>query len=184
MNVDAQTRRRPAWLSWSLATIVLWGMWGLVSKIASSGIDVYVNQLLYTVGLVPLMVFVAWTVSKRSAGDKREGRRKGIFWAFLTGILGGLGNLAFYDTMPPETYSGALHITITGRHVDGFSWRPAEISGGLPIQETGSAAAEAIARWKRLRGCTDLSLTPGTALATADSETKSFTGPYIHPLGG
>ncbi|HXS63259.1 MAG TPA: CapA family protein [Streptosporangiaceae bacterium] len=96
----------------------------------------------------------------------------------------GLGNLAFYDTMPPETYSGALHITITGRHVDGFSWRPAEISGGLPIQETGSAAAEAIARWKRLRGCTDLSLTPGTALATADSETKSFTGPYIHPLGG
>ena len=67
MNVDAQTRRRPAWLSWSLATIVLWGMWGLVSKIASSGIDVYVNQLLYTVGLVPLMVFVAWTVSKRKS---------------------------------------------------------------------------------------------------------------------
>jgi transporter family protein len=86
-------------LSWSLATIVLWGMWGLVSKIASSGIDVYVNQLLYTVGLVPLMVFVAWTVSKRSAGDKREGRRKGIFWAFLTGILGGLGNLAFFQAL-------------------------------------------------------------------------------------
>jgi len=102
MNVDAQTRRRPAWLSWSLATIVLWGMWGLVSKIASSGIDVYVNQLLYTVGLVPLMVFVAWkvsTVSKRSAEDKREGRRKGIFWAFLTGILGGLGNLAFFQAL-------------------------------------------------------------------------------------
>ncbi|HET7016479.1 MAG TPA: CapA family protein [Streptosporangiaceae bacterium] len=96
----------------------------------------------------------------------------------------GLGNLAFYDTTPPETYSGALHITITGRHVDGFSWRPAEISDGLPIQETGSAAAEAIQRWKHLRGCTDLSVTPGTALATAQSETKPFTGPYIHPLGG
>lgn len=99
MKVDVQSRRRPAWLSWSLATIALWGMWGLVSKIASTGIDVYVNQLLYTVGLVPLMVFVAWTVSKRSQGDKRDGRRKGVFWAFLTGILGGLGNLAFFQAL-------------------------------------------------------------------------------------
>ena len=40
-----------------------------------------------------------WTVSKRSAGDKREGRRKGLFWAFLTGILGGLGNLAFFQAL-------------------------------------------------------------------------------------
>ncbi len=96
----------------------------------------------------------------------------------------GLGNLAFYDTTPPETYSGALHITITGRHIDGFSWRPAEISNGLPIPQSGSAATAAIQRWKRLRGCTDLTVAPGTALATSQSETKPFTGPYIHPLGG
>ncbi len=95
----------------------------------------------------------------------------------------GLGNLAFYDTTPPETYSGALHITITGRHVDGFSWRPAEISDGLPIPETGAEAAEAIHRWKGLRGCTDLTESPGTALATIQAETKPFTGPFIHPLG-
>jgi Bacterial capsule synthesis protein PGA_cap len=95
----------------------------------------------------------------------------------------GLGNLAFYDTTPPETYSGALHITITGRHVDGYSWRPAEISDGLPIPEKGADAAAAIHRWKGLRGCTDLTVTPGTALATSQSETKPFAGPYIHPLG-
>src|SRR5262249_12165266 len=96
----------------------------------------------------------------------------------------GLGNLAFYDTTPPETYSGALHLTITGRHVDSFSWRPAEISDAQPVPLSGSAAATAIRRWKGLRGCTDLTATPGTALATIESETKPFTGPYIHPLGG
>jgi transporter family protein len=99
MNVDSQPRRLPTWLMWSLATIVLWGTWGLVSKIASGGIDAYVNQLLYTVGLAPLLVFVAWTVSKSSQGVKREGQRRGIFWAFLTGILGGLGNLAFFQAL-------------------------------------------------------------------------------------
>jgi transporter family protein len=99
MNVDSQPRRLPAWLMWSLATIVLWGTWGLVSKIASGGIDAYVNQLLYTVGLAPLLVCVAWTVSKRSQGVKREGQGGGIFWAFLTGILGGLGNLAFFQAL-------------------------------------------------------------------------------------
>ena len=99
MTVETQFQRRPRWLLWSLATIVLWGAWGLVSKVASNGVDVYANQLLYTVGLAPLMIFVAWTVHKRSPGEKAEGRRTGIFWAFLTGILGGLGNLAFFQAL-------------------------------------------------------------------------------------
>ena len=99
MNETAPSRSLPAWVLWSMATIVLWGTWGLVSKIASAGVDAYVNQLLYTAGLAPLMCFVAWTVWKRSAGEKREGRAKGIFWAFLTGILGGVGNLAFFQAM-------------------------------------------------------------------------------------
>ena len=92
-------RRQPAWLGWSLATIVLWGTWGLVSKIASADVDAYVNQLLYTAGLAPLLIFVAWTVRKQSAQEKREGRSTGVFWAFLTGILGGVGNIAFFQAL-------------------------------------------------------------------------------------
>ncbi len=87
------------WLAWSLVTIVLWGTWGLVSKVASAGMDAYVNQLLYTAGLAPLLVFVAWTVHRRSALEKGEGRGMGVFWAFLTGILGGVGNLFFFQAM-------------------------------------------------------------------------------------
>ena len=95
----AEKRTRPLWLLWSIATIVLWGLWGLVSKVASNGVDVYVNQLLYTVGLAPLMVFVGWTVYKRSPREDARARRKGVIWAFLTGILGGLGNLAFFQAL-------------------------------------------------------------------------------------
>ena len=92
-------RRPPEWLVWSLATIGLWGTWGLVSKIASAGVDAYANQLLYTAGLAPLLIFVAWTVHKRSAQENREGRSTGVFWAFLTGILGGVGNIAFFQAL-------------------------------------------------------------------------------------
>ena len=92
-------KKIPKWLAWSVVTIVLWGTWGLVSKVASAGMDAYLNQLLYTAGLAPLLVFVALAVHRRSAREKREGRAQGVFWAFLTGILGGVGNIFFFQAM-------------------------------------------------------------------------------------
>ena len=99
VNQTSRTGRLPKWLLWSLVTIVLWGTWGLVSKVASAGMDAYVNQLLYTAGLAPLLVFVAWTVHRQSGEDKRGSRAHGIFWAFFTGILGGVGNIFFFQAM-------------------------------------------------------------------------------------
>jgi hypothetical protein len=96
----------------------------------------------------------------------------------------GLGNFAFYDTSPPETYSGALHVTITGRHIDSYWWRPAQISGGLPVPLTGSAATAAVLRWNGLRGCTGLSAQPEKSIATTDAQTHPFAGPSISPLPG
>ena len=96
----------------------------------------------------------------------------------------GLGNLAFYASSAPAIYSGALHVTITGRHIDKFSWRPAQISSGLPVPLSGSAAASALHRWEGLRGCTGLSAAPGRSLATKQSQTRPFAGPTITPLPG
>jgi poly-gamma-glutamate synthesis protein (capsule biosynthesis protein) len=96
----------------------------------------------------------------------------------------GLGNLAFYNTSPPEIYSGALQVTVTGRHIDKFSWRPAQISGGLPVPLSGSAATTALQRWEGLRRCTGLSAAPGRSLATTQSQTQPFAGPSISPLAG
>lgn len=99
MNPNSSNQKLPLWLLWSLLTILLWGLWGLVSKVASSGVDAYTNQLLYTAGLVPLMAFAAWVVHRHRAGDSREHRARGAAWAFFTGILGGLGNIAFFQAL-------------------------------------------------------------------------------------
>jgi Bacterial capsule synthesis protein PGA_cap len=96
----------------------------------------------------------------------------------------GLGNFAFYASSPPATYSGALHVTITGRHVDRYRWRPAEISGGLPVPLSGAAATAAVHRWNGLRACTGLSATPQSSTATIRSQTQPFAGPSINPLPG
>lgn len=99
MSTAARPALAPAWLLWSLATILLWGFWGLLSKVASDSVDVFANQLLYTVGLAPLIVFVAWHLRPAAASAPARPRRIGAAWAFLTGLLGGLGNIAFFAAL-------------------------------------------------------------------------------------
>ncbi|MCW2953808.1 MAG: Capsule synthesis protein CapA [Conexibacter sp.] len=80
----------------------------------------------------------------------------------------GLGNLAFYATGPPSTAAGALAVTVTGRRVDGYRWRPALIEGGVPVPLEGAAATAGLAAWQSLRACTGLAATrSGTAPAAA-----------------
>jgi Bacterial capsule synthesis protein PGA_cap len=72
----------------------------------------------------------------------------------------GLGNFAFYDTTPPETDSGTLLVTATGRHIDHYRWRPALIENGLPEPQHSADAAAAVQHWNGLRACTNLSSRP------------------------
>lgn len=85
----------PAWLAYSMLTIVLWGVWGAVSKVASSGVDANTNQIFFTVGLLPLMLIMSRSARLRGG----QHRRIGIAWAFFTGILGGVGNIAFFRAL-------------------------------------------------------------------------------------
>lgn len=87
--------RFPRWLLYSLLTIVLWGLWGAISKIISDHISAYTNQVYFTFGLFPLMLLVLR--SGKLAGG--HNRRRGIWWAFITGILGGTGNIAFIKSL-------------------------------------------------------------------------------------
>jgi bacterial/archaeal transporter family protein len=86
----------PRWLAFSLLTIVVWGAWGAVSKIASEGVDADTNQVFFTFGLLPLIALV-WRSPRNAQGG--AGRRIGIGWAFFTGILGGTGNIAFFHAL-------------------------------------------------------------------------------------
>jgi bacterial/archaeal transporter family protein len=84
-----------AWLFYSLLTILLWGAWGAVSKVASDGIDANTNQVYFSLGLLPLILVILR--SPRLKGGKQ--RNAGIRWAFITGILGGTGNIAFFQAL-------------------------------------------------------------------------------------
>ena len=86
----------PRWLAFSLLTILAWGAWGVVSKVASDGVDADTNQVFFTFGLLPLILIV-WRSPRMGGAEKR--RRVGIAWAFLTGILGGAGNIAFFHAL-------------------------------------------------------------------------------------
>ncbi len=93
----------------------------------------------------------------------------------------GLGNFAFYDDTAPETDSGSLIITATGRHVTAAAFRPATILNGLPQPLTGAPAQTALQSWNSARTCTGLAATPSTSVATMRGESVPFVAPAAPP---
>jgi poly-gamma-glutamate capsule biosynthesis protein CapA/YwtB (metallophosphatase superfamily) len=74
----------------------------------------------------------------------------------------GLGNFAFYNDPAPTNLTGALAVTVTGRHIDAYSWRPAIIENELPVPVSGVTAHEVQEDLVGARGCTDLTPHPTT----------------------
>ncbi len=89
----------------------------------------------------------------------------------------GLGNFAFYDNTAPETDSGSLLVTVTGRHIVAATWRPATIVSGLPQPLTGTPATTALQSWNAAQSCTNLSATPTATQASEKGETSPFVVP-------
>lgn len=94
----------------------------------------------------------------------------------------GLGNFAFYNDPPPTDESGSLVITVTGRHVDSVTWRPALIEDEIPVPLTGADADQALANWNAARSCTDLTPAAGAPLATTATETEPASPSVVAPL--
>jgi len=91
-TVSARARGiRAPWMWLSIATVFLWGAWGIQSKIIAERISPWMNQVLFPIGLLPLM---AWMLAASRSRAERQ-VRKGAFYALITGILGGTGNIAF-----------------------------------------------------------------------------------------
>jgi transporter family protein len=61
----------------------------------SDEVDANTNQVYFTLGLFPLILAVLRSPRLKGGTD----RKRGIGWAFLTGILGGTGNIAFFHAM-------------------------------------------------------------------------------------
>ena len=70
----------------------------------------------------------------------------------------GLGNFVWYSQNSPDSVTtGVLKVVVTGRRIDSYKWVPARIVGGSPTPLSGSASSAALASWRGLRGCTNLS---------------------------
>jgi uncharacterized membrane protein len=81
------------WMLLSIATVLLWGSWGLQSKLIVDRISPWMDQVLFSIGLLPLLVWMMFSKNRRqTTGDPRKGAAYGL----LTGICGGLGNVSFY----------------------------------------------------------------------------------------
>jgi poly-gamma-glutamate synthesis protein (capsule biosynthesis protein) len=68
----------------------------------------------------------------------------------------GLGNFVFYNESGPSGVTGVLDVTATGRDIDGYTWKPARIQGGIPHLLSGSAAAQDLTGFAGRRACTNL----------------------------
>jgi poly-gamma-glutamate synthesis protein (capsule biosynthesis protein) len=69
----------------------------------------------------------------------------------------GLGNFVYWREDGESGRSGVLLVTASGRHVDQYSWVAARIRHGIPVPDTGSAAAADVAEWENRRTCSGLS---------------------------
>jgi transporter family protein len=82
-----------SWMLLSIATVLLWGSWGLQSKMIVDRISPWMNQVLFSIGLVPLLAWMFFSKNLRHAAGVPK---KGAAYGLLTGILGGIGNVTFY----------------------------------------------------------------------------------------
>jgi len=89
---SARDSRFPAWLYYSVLTIVLWGLWGVQSKMIVDRISPLLNQVLFPLGSLPIAALLLFSARVREGKD----HRKGALYGIVTGFLGGTGNIAFY----------------------------------------------------------------------------------------
>jgi drug/metabolite transporter (DMT)-like permease len=96
-DVMAPAPRSRAWLFYSILAIVLWGVFGAVSKAASNAVPSAVDlQVISTIGVVPiaLLLIASPNFSKRTGS-----LTKGMIYGVATGVCGSVGNLAIFGSM-------------------------------------------------------------------------------------
>lgn len=80
-----------AWIFYSIAAALFWGVWGVVAKLISEDVSPYANHVLFTIGML-------FTLPLVLAKLRRERpNRKGIYWGLIAGILAVVGNVAVFQ---------------------------------------------------------------------------------------
>lgn len=85
----------PRWLTWTLLALFCWGIWAILSKLIGEALSPSLNQSLSTLGLIPVIIGLA--LSKKIRGNRSP--KLGATYAFASGLLSGLGNIAYYAVL-------------------------------------------------------------------------------------
>jgi uncharacterized membrane protein len=94
----------PRWFIWTLLALLFWGVWALLAKVIGDALTPVQSQVLSTIGMVPVIVGVGLSKNLGASG----GRLRGSTLAFAAGVLGSLGNIAYYGLLK----SGAKAATV------------------------------------------------------------------------
>jgi bacterial/archaeal transporter family protein len=94
------------WLIYTIFSLVLYGFWGLFSKLATNYIDPK-SALVYQVGgSILVILFLILTTSFKLQGDSR-----GILYALLVGISGTLATLCFFLAISQASITIVIALT-------------------------------------------------------------------------
>lgn len=86
----------PTWFRWSILTMILWGSWGVIAKLAGADARPIQIQSMLGLGMVPLAGYLFW----RGVRDSdRPPAPKNILLGMMSGGLGAVGNMACFDAM-------------------------------------------------------------------------------------
>ena len=78
------------WIVFAVFAAILWGLWGVVSKINSESSSPFMNHILFTLGMVITVPLVIKNTKKTAFN------RKGFLWGMASGVFAVAGNLAIY----------------------------------------------------------------------------------------
>lgn len=101
----------PRWLTFSLITIALFGVWGFVSTVITKEVAPLTVQVLSTIGLLPVALVLGFSQNLQ----KGTNFGAGIALATLTGVLGGSGNVALYKALQIGG-EGSVVVPLTGMY--------------------------------------------------------------------
>lgn len=105
-EIEPVANRPPQWLSYCLACLFLWGVWGVLAKVAAGRMSPHDEQILFTAGSLPIAAAALWRLKGRLEMD-----RAGAVCGILNGVFAGLGLVAYYAAM--ERGPASIVATVT-----------------------------------------------------------------------
>lgn len=90
----------PNWLSWTLLTLLSWGIWAVLSKVLGEQFAPIDAQILSSVGFFPVLLALAWRLWGTSNGAVNAQRQRiGRGLSLAAGGVSAAGNLPFYHLL-------------------------------------------------------------------------------------